>query len=405
MQADDLLPALRAIDIQPYEGDNGETQFALIDRSQFAPRPLAVSAAGYFVLAHLTGQSTCADLQSAFHKATGSDLPIAQIETLISALDDNLLLDNDRFEAAYTQRVAEYAAAPARDNRARYPAANELHAELSAIIAAGTPLGTGPLRGLVAPHLDYERGRPCYADSYATLAAAPPAERYIILGTNHNGRSHTAVATYKNFQTPLGLVPTDTAFIDALAQQADFDICAHQLDHDTEHSVELQVHLLQVALADHPFEVVPILCSAPPATWPAEVPPEYRRAATEEYTRFFYALARLLAEPDKPTVLIASADLSHVGPGFGDTDPITADTLAHVRQTDQAFIDAFQAGPADRVVAHAIDTANPTRICSVSCLQALPRVLPDADCHLGRYHQAINHDLGMHVTCFSAALY
>ncbi|PYV14693.1 MAG: AmmeMemoRadiSam system protein B, partial [Acidobacteria bacterium] len=44
-----------------------------------------------------------------------------------------------------------------------------------------------PLRGLIAPHIDFHRGGPAYAHAYAALAGQSPFDRYLIFGTCHAG--------------------------------------------------------------------------------------------------------------------------------------------------------------------------------------------------------------------------
>src|SRR4029079_11601775 len=122
--------------------------------------------------------------------------------------------------------------------------------------------GTGDrhLAGLIAPHLDYPRGTPCYADAYGVLATMPPPKRVVILGTNHFGRASSSVATRKDFQTPLGTTRTDREFIAALEQSCGSDLCEHEFDHLREHSVELQVLVLQHLFGANSFTIVPVLC-------------------------------------------------------------------------------------------------------------------------------------------------
>ena len=66
MDVNSPLPALRRLEITPFQGDDGATHFALHDRLQIAPHSIGVSPAGYFILAHLDGRHSCADVQAAF---------------------------------------------------------------------------------------------------------------------------------------------------------------------------------------------------------------------------------------------------------------------------------------------------------------------------------------------------
>lgn len=394
LNPDTPLPALRAIDIFPIENDDGQPHFVLQDRTQIARQTVTVSGAGYFVLAHLDGRHTCADVQTGFLRQFGMRLNADQIHGLVRSLDEALLLQTDRFEQVYARCQADYAASATRDNRARYPDSDVLKAELESILASGVAAPVKDIRGVIAPHLDYERGAPCYADAYATLARAKPAERYIILGANHAGRSESVVATATNFETPLGRVPVDAEFVSALESRWGHSLREHELDHAWEHSVELQVHFLQVLLADRPFNIVPLLCPSPPG-----IDDETTDGRETELEHFANVLAGLLDEGNQRTILIAGADLSHIGRQFGDEEPTTTARMAAVGDSDREALELLTARAEDTFVERLRAAGNPTRICSAGCIYTLLRTLPQRPCHLLSYHQAVNIEAEMSVTC------
>ena len=397
---DGLLPALRSIEIVPFERGEDDVYFALHDRLQLAPGSLAVSAVGYFVLAHLDGQHTCADIQAEFRKRVGMDLPEAEIHKLVRVLDEALLLDGDRFAQALAERRSAYLAAPARDNRNRYPNAVELRAEIEQMLAAGVAAPVVDLCGVIAPHLDYARGAPCYADAYATLAKVAPAARYVILGTNHSGMSPCVVATSRDFHTSLGLVPTDRAFISRLEGRLGQTLLGEETDHLLEHSVELQVHILQVILRDRSFAIVPVLCPdvcGPTGTAPLDGDgPDLRDFAS--------ALADEIASDGVRTIIIAGADLSHVGRHFNDPQATTPAFLEAVAASDKALLTLLEARDEDAFVARLGANDNATRICSAGCIFALLKALPGCHCRILKYHQAVDMPAETHVTCAAAVV-
>jgi len=397
MSDDQVLPALRPLEVATFRNERNELYFALRDMTQVAPQAVTVSLPGYFVLAHLDGRHTARDIQLAFLKQFGQLITLEQVERLVNDLDKALLLDTDTFEQAYAARRAEYLAADARDNRARWPDGAELRRELSELLAAGEAVAVRELRGVIAPHLDYRRGGPCYADAYATLARAP-AERYVILGTNHFGRARGVVATGKDFQTPLGRVPVDREFIVRLEHRLGCSLREQEFDHYTEHSVELQVHMLQVCRADAPFTIVPILCPDPSAGRTGATPSGPGPA------EFADALAELLAGDDRSTVLIAGADLSHVGQHFGERRPTTPAFLEEVARRDRHLLELLEQRREDEFVSTLRDDGNPTRICSVGCIYALLRALPGQQVRVLRYHQAVEPTAETHVTCAAAVV-
>ncbi len=394
------LPAVRGVDVAPFKDDEGEWLFAVQDPSQIAPHALALTLPGYFVLTQLDGESTCRDVQMAFLQQFGQMLPAEQVEQMVAALDESLLLHTDRFENEYRARQLAYARGETRDNRDRYPGETELRVALEEIVEEGQAAETNDLRGLIAPHLDYGRGRPCYADAYATLAQAPPADRYVILGTNHFGRSASVVATRKDFQTPLGCAITDRALIDRLESLLGQPLCEHEFDHAAEHSVELQLHMLQVIQSEHPFAIVPILCPdpcGPTGTQPCD-------GRGPDLGDFADALADLLARDDRRTVVIAGADLSHVGQRFGDEAPTTEEFLQSVRQSDAYLLKLLEQRDEQRFVDTLAKRENPTRVCSAGCIYAALRALPEQPLRVLRYHQAISMEAETHVTCVAAVI-
>lgn len=392
------LAPLRPLAITPLGTGQQEPYFALHDPQRIAPRPIAVSLVGYFVLTCLDGQHTCRDVQNAFRRRFGLTLPAKQIEGLVAALDEALMLDNERFARAYAARVDEYRSSPVRDSRSRWPAAETLRAMIHSMLAAGRADSSAAPAGLIAPHLDYARGGPCYADAYAALAHSASAERYVILGTNHFGRSDCVVATRKDFLTPLGLVRTDVGFIERIERRLGRSVCAGEFDHLAEHSVELQVHVLQVMHEDRPFEIVPVLCPDPSGPCGTRLAP----GQGPDLGDFADALAAELAADRRSTVLIASADLSHVGQHFGDPQPTTPQFLEQVARSDRALLSLLTERREEDFVVSVRERGNATRICSVGCIYTLLRALPGRPVRQLRYHQAVDMAAETHVTCAAA---
>lgn len=389
------LPAMRPVNATPFHGDGGQLFFALHDYSGIAPGPLAVTAAGYYVLAHLDGRRTHEDMRTVVKQQFQAEISRDQLDALIASLDDALLLFTERYENAYAERERQYHAARARDNRARWPTETELRAELNSLLARGTATSVGNLRGFIAPHLDYARGAPCYADAYATLLAAQPADRYVILGTNHYGRCRSVVATGKEFVTPLGRVACDVEFIERLEARLDQSVRRFEMDHDAEHSVELQVHLLQAAHPDEAFSIVPVLCPDPAG--PTGAAP--RDGVGPDLNAFADTLASVLGECVGRTILIASADLSHIGTYFGDAERATPERLREVEASDRRLLELCTARREESFVAAVSASGNETSICSVGCIYTLLRALPGSKCSIPRYHQAVNYKTDTHVTC------
>ena len=116
------------------------------------------------------------------------------------------------------------------------------------------------LRGVLSPHIDFRRGGPVYTWSYRELAEQADIDTFVILGVAHQTCRHQFALTLKDFETPLGVVPTDRQYVERIAAAAGEELFDDELVHRAEHSIEFQVVWLQYVLGkERPFSIVPIL--------------------------------------------------------------------------------------------------------------------------------------------------
>ncbi|MCD6289085.1 MAG: AmmeMemoRadiSam system protein B [Anaerolineae bacterium] len=135
----------------------------------------------------------------------GLYLTTSELEHLVQQLDEALMLDNERFALAREQALAEYRAAPHRRPalaNASYPAdAEALRAYFDQLMSQVSQDGPADprIRAVISPHIDYQRGGPVYARTWAqAAAAAAQADLAVIFGTDHSGgggthHAHTSV--------------------------------------------------------------------------------------------------------------------------------------------------------------------------------------------------------------------
>ncbi len=102
----------------------------------------------------------------------------------------------------------------------------------------------GSLHAALLPHIDYRWGGVSYAWGFKEIVERTDASLFVIIATSHYSQ-HRFTLTRKHFQTPLGLVPTDSDFIDRLVRHYGDGLFADEwLAHFPEHSVELEVVFL-----------------------------------------------------------------------------------------------------------------------------------------------------------------
>src|SRR5262249_35125842 len=161
---------------------------------------------------------------------------------------------------------------------------------------------------------------------------------YVVLGTCHAGMPDPFTLTLKPYDTPLGLVPVDREFCEALARRYGEDLLGSETAHRSEHSIEFQAVMLQhVRGRRRPFSIVPVLASyLHEAGWTRGDPERDPRVP-----RFIDALLATMATCKRSVCLVAGVDLAHVGPRFGDPQPNTADSLAAVAAADTSMLETI----------------------------------------------------------------
>ena len=293
------------------------------------------------------GQHTLPEIKAALEVRFGLRLPQTMIENLLAQFDRALLLENETFYQAKQQALEIYQTAPFRPPALAgpsYPAdPDTLRQILQGYLdeANGVPLSPATSLGIITPHIDYQRGGSTYARVWASAAeAVQQAELAIIFGTDHNGGLGTLTLTHQNYATPLGVVPTDKALVDRLAEVlGPEDAFADEIHHRNEHSIELALVWLQYLRNEKPCQILPILCGAFQhfMTGQANIEDEPK----------FKAFVNILHEEmnKRRTVVVAAGDLAHLGPVF-DGPPLDAVTQAQMKADDTTLMGTICQGDA-----------------------------------------------------------
>ena len=90
---------------------------------------------------------------------------------------------------------------------------------------------SGVPRGLVAPHIDFERGGPCYAWAYRQLRPEESPGLVVILGTAHSPVENFLVLCNKDFETPFGPARCDRELADELSARVGPGLTADEFAH------------------------------------------------------------------------------------------------------------------------------------------------------------------------------
>jgi len=398
------LPRLRAIDIVPVQ--QGRRQMLVLrDPSGLTPNAVMVSGGMLLILRMLDGKHTIREIQTALARQTGELVMSTQIEQIIGQLDEALLLDSPRMEEHRRQRLAEYRASgvrPCTHAEGAYPTDPAAFAQtVDEWLAALPPRASTPegrLVGLIAPHIDFARGSASYAHAYRDLAETCDADLFVILGTDHHGDTQFA-ATRCDFDTPLGRVRTSVETLDRLQASFVGDLFEGELQHLGEHTIEFQAVLLQHFLGGkRDFEIVPLLCG----NLGEDIEAGESRPQDAEVLSLIDCLRALIGDTSRKVCVIASADLSHVGPRFGDNRALTPGYLGSVEQHDRAVLDHAVSGRPDDMFSVVSARRNDTNICGLAPIYIMLKALGECRGELLDYRQAASPD-GQQCVTFAAA--
>jgi AmmeMemoRadiSam system protein B len=238
----------------------------------------------------------------------------------------------------------------------------------------------GDVLGIVAPHLDYQRGWPNYAAAYLSVRHAPPPDRVVILGTNHYGIGDGVVLSQFGFESPLGRCAADTTIIGPLVERLGRPVIIDQLDHLAEHSIQLHLPWLQYC-----FGNVPVVAALIPNPLLGMIKEDGERTSIEQ---FVAAMKEALEHAGGRTLFVASSDLSHVGPQFGEPRPVDERRRFDVERHDREMMTKFISGDSQEFLAAFRWNKNPNKWCSIGNMAVILDLTQPQSVELIDYRQA-----------------
>ena len=374
-------------------------------RGLLVPQPLAP------LLGLCDGTRDVMGLTTALALTAGVQLSPSQVTEFVRALDSALLLDNESFRRASAAALRKYRNAPHRRPALAdrvYPAGRGELSDVLDYYCERSPPEDGPmpastrLRGIVCPHIDYERGNATYARLWQRCAPAlEHIDLVLMLGTDHSGGLGKLTPTRQDYATPFGALPTDREVVDGLAGAlGKRDAFAEELHHVEEHSIELAAVWLHRSMGGRARPVVPVLCGSFYAFTNGGLDPaeDERLDAAVEYLKNVMA--------GRNTLVVAAGDLAHVGPNFGDAAPVDAVGRATLAAEDAASVDAICRGDADGFFELSRAEADRRRICGLSPIYLMLRLLGPMEGESMGYEQcAADVDGGSLVSIVGALLY
>lgn len=433
-------PRVRPVRVFPAQYA-GAQLMGIADARQISEKVVLTSPAAQLVLPLFDGSK---DVDTIVREV-GRGLTREILEQLIAQLDDAGLMYGPTFDAVQTKMRSEFDASPNLP-----PASSAQFADALGTEAAGGPdawkakseneqqeLGAKRLRevfdewmaaalkdaekpsldtlpkAIVAPHLDYPRGWINYASAYGRLRVVDRPDRVIILGTNHFGESTGVCGCDKGFETPLGACNIDADLLAKLKQRLGSDnatkLFAHRFDHEREHSIELQVPWIQHVLGKDDAGNYPKVFGA------LIHDPTVNNGESYDGNGlglpvFLETLKAVIRELPGKTLVVSSADLSHVGPQFGDQVALGGNSEEannarnNIFRHDQEMLRMLVDKKPDEMIAAMSWQQNPTRWCSIGNLIATMKLVDPQNIEVFNYAGAMDEQGSALVTSVSMAM-
>jgi len=370
----------------------------------FVPKDLFTGILSFF-----DGQHSIRDIQYETMRRSGELVYTDQIEALVQELDAALLLESPRFLEAIEELKKDFRKGSLRpaffSGKSYASGSSELRDQLQAYFLS--PAGPGlpseqkettGLRGIIAPHIDFQRGGHCYASAYKPLAEAPEVDLYIVFGIAHAPSQACFSLTLKDFETPLGTTKTDREFVEALSGQCSWDVFEDEFLHRSEHSIEFQVVFLQSVIGpEMEARIIPILCGSFDHYLHQGRLPEEDPLISE----FLGAIRSQVVASQKRVCFIAGVDLSHMGPQFGDPEPAGGFVRSEMREEDLKILERVRCFDAEGFFRLIERDRNGRRICGFPAIYTLLRTMEASRSEILRYDQGPTPD-GQSVVSFAA---
>ncbi|GAB4334450.1 MAG: AmmeMemoRadiSam system protein B [Candidatus Abyssubacteria bacterium] len=339
------FPKLRAVEAFPVEV-SGQHMIGLRDPTNFASEILAVPRQLYLLLYLLDGRHSISDIQAEYMRKFGQLIYRETIEETLRRLDEGLFLESETFRIKRNEIETEFRRAEIRPATLAGKSYESSPAALSRQIEGFFGHADGPgipgrregsgLKGIIAPHIDFTRGGPCFAWAYKEVAERADADIFVIFGTAHTHTHEPYVLTQKDFETPFGALRCNREIVERIQDRLSYDAFADEFAHRGEHSIEFQTVFLSYLFRDRrDISIVPILCGS----FHEMVASRTEPMGHDRVTEFVSAVKEALGDEGGRVCFIAGADLAHVGPRFGDPHPVSDGFLKLLERDDLRMLE------------------------------------------------------------------
>jgi len=405
-------PKLRSLNLFPVQV-SGQTMLCLQDPLNISENALFLPLPVYFIISYFDGKHSILDIQAEYMRRFGEILFSDKIQEIIRQLDENLFLEGERFQQALRKKEEEFLCSPVREpafaGKSYESDPERLKAQLEGYFfksdgpgKLGERAGQGGLKGVIAPHIDFQRGGFCYAFSYKEIWERSLSKCFVIFGTSHAPMKNPFCLTRKDFITPLGPLKVDQEIVNAIQSKCPYDLFEDERVQRSEHSIEFQCLFLR-CLFPEPIElkIVPVLCGSFEGAIEKGISP----MDLEPVQPFIEALRSSILSLKEEVCFIASADLAHMGLQFGDREGINEYSLRVLESEDREMLSYVEKIDGEGFFFSVSTERDRRRICGLSSIYTLLNLMGAKEGKLLKYAQAFTPETQSVVTFASMAFY
>jgi hypothetical protein len=378
------FPKIRWIDAHPFI-DEGREMVLLNDAEGIMEGSLIVSKNILFIISLMDGSRSLREIQAEYVRNSGELLYMERLEEIVAAMDQNYLLLSENYRSRLASLKQDYEQTPVRRPALAgrsYPANRmDLLVSLDEMFKA-TPEKEicGEIAAIIAPHIDYTRGINVYQQIYPYLRHVNKP-LIVVFGTCHHMTEKIWNISLKDFETPLDIAPVSQELRSLVLHNDVLSDSVTEWPHRNEHSIELQIPLIQFNMLND-FEILPILTGSM-----HEYIDGTRDINDGVLAGLVNSLKAVLKAYGKPYIVIAGADLAHIGAQFGDPYPLDSFTLMHSKTKDEEILACIQEVNAESFFNTIKKEGDARRICGLTPIYFLLRLMEGRTAEIVSYDQ------------------
>ncbi len=405
-------PKLRNINIFPVQ-NSGQTMLCLQDPQNISEKALFLSPPLYFIVSLFDGQHSILDIQAEYMRKFGEFLYTEKLQEIVSQLDEALFLEGERFHKALRQKEEGFKEASFREavfaGKSYEADPDRLKSQLEGyMMAKNGPESFGKervrngLKGVIVPHIDFQRGGFCYAFGHREIRERNSSDCFIIFGTAHAPMDNPFCLTRKDFQTPLGPLNVDKELVDVIQSRCPDDLFKDEGVQRSEHSIEFQCVFLRYLYPEpNPLRIVPILSGSFHEAIEKGVSP----MELKPIRQFLDALREAVSSLGRKACYIASADLAHMGLQFGDREGVNQYGLRVLSQEDREMLEYVERMDGEGFFSSISRERDRRRICGLPAIYSMLKTIEAEEGKLLKYDQAFTPETQSVVSFASLAFY